>query len=392
MFTRLATISAAEEKPEIFSLLMVGLGLMAHIMFLFGLAMGVMVALDLPFAKGASPLATILILGASADIFRFPVIAARSQARRAFGLDPRPFGARFRGLALRELIGFVLIAGLSYGILSLLGRISLVAWSAILFFIVQAFVFAPPIYRRLEPKIFPERFRAIRDGELPDNFPKIIQALPLPKNWSIHETLVRVKPSWASPWPKALGHRLIVPENALKLPVGALRHRLVTAILGRLVKAEGLIVILRALTMSLSVPLALVFLGGLGFLWRFPQSFSPILVPCLWLAVGVSHFVSRAMVRFVRRLLERKLSAAAVLATWDVPGFKASLEAASRFDLEPDGNPWWFWFSRNRPGAIEQIEQIKDQLQILAKLQTQAQENARKKAHGQDPGGEEANA
>ncbi|MDR0548124.1 MAG: hypothetical protein LBI10_01735 [Deltaproteobacteria bacterium] len=379
MFSRLATISAAEEKPEIYSLLMVGLALMAHIMFLFGLVMGSMVVVDLPYFRGATPLTLIVVLALVADLFRFPVIAARSQARRAFGLDTRSFWRRFRYLAVREFIGLLVVIALTYGLLSLLGEVSLAIWSLTLFLVAQSLVWLPCLWERAEPRLFPKRFRALRTGELPESLPKVVKSLPLPKDWNLKQPLVYLNPTFGLPWPKINGQRLIIPQIALEMPKGALKHRLITAILGRIVKAEGLIIILRALTMSLAVPLTLFFLGGLGFLWRFPQEFSPVLVPCLWLAVGISHFISRAMVRFVRRLLERKLSAAAVLATWDVPAFQASLEVASRLDLEPDGNPWWFWFSRSRPGTIEQIEQIKEQIQIIAKLQPSNPAQAAKK-------------
>jgi hypothetical protein len=326
-----------------------------------------MVVIDLPFARSASPFETILILAAAAEFCRFPILLARSQARRAFGLDQRPFGVRFGRLASREFLGFSAVVALTYGLLSFLGRIGLVPWAIILFVVVQAVVWLPVIFQRLEPRLFPKRFREIAPGETPDNLPRILQSLPLPKDWAIKKILVYLGRGPIPPWPAFVGPTLVVPQKALEMPMGALRHRVVTAVLGRLVKAEGLIVILKALTMSLTVPLTLVFLGSLGVLWRVSQEFSPVLIPCLWLAAGLSDFLSRSMIRFVRRLLERKLSAAAVLATWDVPGFQASLDVASRADLEPNGNPWWFWFSRTRPGAIEQLEQVKEQLQSISK-------------------------
>ncbi|MDR1870874.1 MAG: hypothetical protein LBS60_02925 [Deltaproteobacteria bacterium] len=372
MFSRLATVSQAEERPEIYSLLMVGLGLMAHIMFIFGVIIGVMVVMELGQWVGASPLEPILTIAVITELFRFPVILARSQARRAFGVDQRSFGARLRRVLGQELAGVALVTLLTWLILSLLGVLSLINWAIVLFLVTQILVWAPVLFQRLEWRLYPYRFRLARPEETPENLTRIIKSLPLPKGWELKRVLIHLGRSGPLPWPKIVGQDLIIPQRALEMPPGALRHRIVTAVLGRLVKADSLIMVLKALTMSLIVPLSLVFLGSLGFLWRFPQEFSPVLVPCLWLAAGTSHFISRAMVRFVRRLLERKLAAAAVLATWDVPGFKASLEVASRWDLEPDGTPWWFWFSRTRPGAIEQIEQIKEQLQVFAKVQSRS--------------------
>ncbi|MDR2141490.1 MAG: hypothetical protein LBR11_06835 [Deltaproteobacteria bacterium] len=369
MFNRLAAISGAGERPEIFSLLMVSLGLMAHIMALLGLALGAMALTTRSLGWALGPLESIVFLAVAAGLPRWPVILARSQARRAFGLDNRSLGQRWRAILARELAWFLGLVTVSYVLLISLRGISLGWWAGCLFLAAQLVVWLPWIWASLEPRFFPQRFRPVEPREIPDNLVSILRSLPSSPGWSLQGFRVYLGQTSLPPWPWVAGRDLIIPEKALTMPPGALKHRLVMATLGRLVKAESLTLILRALIMSLTAPLALVFLGSLGLLWRFPLEFSPVLVPCLWLAAGLSYFLAQIMERLTRRLLERKLATAAVLATWDVPGFQASLEVASRYDLEPSDSPWWFWLSRTRPGAIELIERVKSQLQALNKRQ-----------------------
>ncbi|MDR1607389.1 MAG: hypothetical protein LBT38_03165 [Deltaproteobacteria bacterium] len=367
MFKRLAAITKTEERAEIFSLLMVGFGLMSLILAPLGLLLGAMAVMEMEFFRHRTALEAIVAMALALWILTFPVALAKTQARRAFELDNRNFLPRFKEIISFDLRRYLALIIFTWGLLTVYGLMSLMAWSIVLFLVIQALVWIPFFYKNQRLKIFPAYFREAKAEELPDNLPKILKTLPTPPNWNLRRILVDSQNQDILPWPYLLGETMVVPQKALTMTMGALKHRIVTAILGNLVKVEGLTMILRGLAMSLTVPLALVFLGGFGFFWRFPQDYSPILIPCLWLAVGLSHLVSKTLIRFVQRLLERKLSSAAVLATWDVPGFKASLEAASRWDLEPDESPWWFWFSRTRPGALEQIAQIKEQLQVLTK-------------------------
>ncbi|MDR1577675.1 MAG: hypothetical protein LBT86_05565 [Deltaproteobacteria bacterium] len=374
MFKRLAAISGAEERTEIFSLLMVGFGLMGLILAAMALIIGAMAVRELPFLRAANTWEAILVMALLLALTRWPILLAKSQVRWAFGLDVRTFRARFGALFPVELAKFTLFFFVSWGLVTLYSQMGLVVWASLVFLIIQLLVWAPFVYHRLRPRLFPADFREANPVELPDNLAKIVKNLPLPKNWDFQRILVDSRPVKGLPWPYLLGQTLIIPQKALTMPEGALRHRIITAILGSLVKAEGLVMILKALTMSLAAPLVLVVLGAVGFMWRSPQFFAPLLAPCLWLATGISFIIAQAIVRFTRRLLERKLSSAAVLATWDAPGFKASLEMASRWDLEPDKSPWWFCLSRTRPGAIEQIERVKEQLRSLSKLPQPARE------------------
>ncbi|MDR1083696.1 MAG: hypothetical protein LBP22_02280 [Deltaproteobacteria bacterium] len=369
MFSHLATISKGEERPEIFSLLMVGLGILAHLLVLVGLALAATAVLDIPFLQRAQTLFQVLAMVLTVEVLRLPIVLARSQVRAAFGLDLRTTGTRFFSILKKEVFFTASVWLLSYALLSLLHRIDLIVWAVILFLGVQARVFGQWFYKYMERKLFPRRFRPAAGAELPDGLGQLLNSLPLPGDFRLTGVYVYLGRTFGLPWPYIIKQEIIIPREALSLSAGVLKHRLVVTVLGRLVKADGLIMVLKVLTASLTVPLALVFLGSLGYLWPFPSDsqLPPALLSCIWLAAAVSFWISGVMVRLVRRLLERKLAAAAVLATWDVPAFQASLEAASKLDLEPDGNPWWFWFSRNRPGAVEQIEQVKSQLQILTK-------------------------
>jgi hypothetical protein len=369
LFARLYKDASLEARPQIYSLTDLCLAAALRIweltllLLLFSsLAPLLYKALNSGLGPGPAEPLSILCSAGAWLLLRFPLLAARSQLRHSFGLDPRPLGKRLGPLALRSLAALIPMAAFGQIMYWALARLPLFPWAALyvlLVFAGYALAIAVPTFAFA---LSPKRFRQASDDELPPEVGAALRALPggerkTPEAWvdmSFQEGLKS---------PKVVLGRLIIPQKALSsFPPQALRSEIVTAVLAHLVKIPRNTVIHRFLSLLLSAPITLILLNSLGMMAGYPLLSSPGLVALLWMGGWLTWQFSEFSALLLARAINPKLSAATIAVTRDVPGLLEAIDILARYNMEPFSCGFIQGIFRERPSPESQIKRLKASL------------------------------
>jgi hypothetical protein len=297
---------------------------------------------------------------------RLPFLIARSQLRGAFGIDPRPFGRRLKGLLAPSLWATAPAAAASALFLLLLSSVSIIYWAAAFLAAVLLAFCALGAGGLFSFALFPGRWRRASAEELPEGVGEMLARLPEGMNASRDSVWVDTAFAEGLRAPYVLAGRVIIPEKALSaFPPPALRSLIVAALLARLVNIPRNTLVYRSLSMALSAPVALILINTLGLGAGYPLTFSPGLMALFWLGCWAAWWFSEFSRLLLSRALTLKLSAAAVAVTRDVPALFDAINILARYNMEPWKKSFFQDLFRPRPSPEQQLGGLKSSLMEL---------------------------